>query len=199
MAVDFMVQQAQYLIKIFFLYSFISCVNNNVKKFELQLVSNTDTSLHFNNGTVYNKNNLFSGTIYTLYNNSADTAEIRSYLLGKEDGVWKKFYPNHTLKEIREFKNGKKVGKMKAYWDNKNVMIECFFEDDEYDGTYKEWNRNETVIRNMNYVKGHEDGSQQMFYDNGKVRSNYIIKEGKRFGLLGTKNCINVSDSIFKK
>ncbi len=194
-----MEQQAQYLIKIFFLCSFISCVNNDVKEFKLQLVSNTDTSLHFNNGIVYYKNNLFSGTVYTLYNNSKDTAEIRNYLLGKEDGVWKNFYPNHSLKEIREFKNGKKVGKMKAYWDNKNVMIKCFFEDDEYDGLYKEWNRNGTVIRNMNYVKGHEEGSQQMFYDNGKVRSNYIIKEGKRFGLLGTKNCINVSDSIFKK
>jgi hypothetical protein len=38
---------------------------------------------------------------------------------------------------------------------------------------------------------------QTWWYDNGKVKSNYRIIEGRRFGLLGTKNCINVSDSIF--
>ena len=35
------------------------------------------------------------------------------------------------------------------------------------------------------------------FYNNGKVRSNYLVINGKRYGLLGTKNCVNVKDSIF--
>jgi antitoxin component YwqK of YwqJK toxin-antitoxin module len=51
----------------------------------------------------------------------------------------------------------------------------------------------------MNYKKGHEDGQQQWWYDNGKIKANYIIKNGRRYGLRGTKKCINVSDSIFKK
>ena len=49
----------------------------------------------------------------------------------------------------------------------------------------------------MNYVKGHEEGSQKMYYDNGKIRSNYTIIAGRRYGLLGTKNCVNVADSVF--
>ncbi len=199
MEVDFMAQQVQYLIKIFFLCSIISCVNSDLKPIDTHFVSNTDSNLQINNGIVFYKSNLFSGTIFFFFNNSKDTAEIRNYLLGKEDGTWKKYYSNHSIKEIREFKEGRKVGKMISYWDNKNKMVECFFGDDEYEGTYKEWNKNGQVIMNMNYVKGHEVGTQQMFYDNGKVRSNYVIKDGKRFGLLGTKNCINVSDSIFKK
>jgi antitoxin component YwqK of YwqJK toxin-antitoxin module len=51
----------------------------------------------------------------------------------------------------------------------------------------------------LNYQKGHEEGEQKWWYDNGKIKANYIIKDGRRYGLLGTKNCINVSDSIFKK
>jgi antitoxin component YwqK of YwqJK toxin-antitoxin module len=51
----------------------------------------------------------------------------------------------------------------------------------------------------MHYKKGYEEGLQQFYYDNGKVKANYFMKAGRRYGLLGTKNCVNVSDSIFKK
>ena len=130
---------------------------------------------------------------------TSDTAEIKNYIAGKENGTWKKFYPNHEIKEVREFNNGKKVGKMIGFWENKKSMLEYNFSDDEFNGTCKEWNYSGQLIREMNYVNGHEEGTQKMFYDNGKIRSNYIMKDGKRFGLLGTKNCVNVSDSIFKK
>lgn len=53
-------------------------------------------------------------------------------------------------------------------------------------------------MKEMNYKKGFEEGSQKMFYDNGKVKVNYIMINGRRYGLLGTKNCVNVSDSVFK-
>jgi antitoxin component YwqK of YwqJK toxin-antitoxin module len=51
----------------------------------------------------------------------------------------------------------------------------------------------------MNYVMGHESGAQQQFYTDGKIKANYTIIDGRRYGLLGTKNCVNVSDSIFKQ
>jgi antitoxin component YwqK of YwqJK toxin-antitoxin module len=54
------------------------------------------------------------------------------------------------------------------------------------------------LVKQMNYLKGHEEGPQKWWYDNGKIKANYIIQDGRRFGLLGTKNCINVTDSIFK-
>jgi antitoxin component YwqK of YwqJK toxin-antitoxin module len=47
------------------------------------------------------------------------------------------------------------------------------------------------------FKDGQEEGSQKLWYDNGKIRANYVIIKGKRYGLLGTKNCKNVSDSIF--
>lgn len=107
----------------------------------------------------------------------------------------KQFYPSGKIRELRYFENGKKVGDHKTWWENGQVQSHYIFEDDEYEGTCREWNEHGALIREMNYHKGHESGSQKQWYDDGKVRSNYVIIKGRRYGLLGTKNCVNVSDS----
>ena len=52
------------------------------------------------------------------------------------------------------------------------------------------------LLRVSNYKNGYEHGQQKIWYPDGRIKSNYIIKNGRRYGLLGIKNCINVSDSI---
>lgn len=156
-----------------------------------------DTNFTQVNGLMYRDKKTYTGSTYLLYPGSKDTAAIAGYRRGKEDGIWKNFYPNHVPKQIREFKNGKKTGVFTAWWENKNRKLQYFFEEDEYEGTCKAWNMEGKLIRAMHYVKGHESGRQQMFYDNGKIRANYTIIAGRRYGLLGTKNCVNVPDSVF--
>ena len=194
-----MAQQVQFLIKVFIFCCIVSCSSKNEKPIKMQLVTNKDTNLQIVNGIVYYQTKLFSGKIVSFFDSSKDTLSIKNFILGKEDGVWKEFYHNQNIKLIRNFKDGKKIDSLIGFWENKNKMLAYYFINDEYEGTGKEWNRDGRLIREMNYKNGHEEGSQRMFYDNGKVRSNYVIINGKRFGLLGTKNCINVSDSIFKK
>ena len=162
-------------------------------------VNAVDTTLKIMNGVMYENGQLFTGTVYTLHPGTKDTAELANYFQGKENGEWKKFYAPGALKEKREFTNGKKTGEYIAYWENGNKKLDYLFDDDEYEGTCREWNTDGMLIREMNYKKGHEEGEQKMFYDNGSTRSNYIIVKGRRYGLLGTKNCINVSDSVFQK
>ena len=91
---------------------------------------------------------------------------------------------------------GKKEGIHIGYWEDGSLAFEYNLKDDEYNGSLKEWNRNGQIIKSFNYVNGYENGSQKLWFDNGEVRSNYVIKNNRRYGLLGTKNCINVSDSI---
>ena len=47
------------------------------------------------------------------------------------------------------------------------------------------------------YENGYEKGVQKIWWPDGRIKSNYIIKNNRRYGLLGVKNCVNVSDSIF--
>ena len=170
--------------------------NRPVSESERMINSKTG-KLEMQNGLMYESGSLYSGAIYTLYAGTKDTAEVTGFISGKEHGTWKKFFPNGKLKAIREYGNGKKIGEYIAWWDNGNRMVDYLFANDEYNGTCKEWNRDGIMIKEMNYKKGYEDGMQRSWFDNGKIRANYKMIEGRRYGLLGTKNCVNASDSIF--
>ncbi len=157
-----------------------------------------NVKLYMVNNLVYSEKNPISAKLYRLEQNSLDTLEITSYLNGEAHGEWKKFYPSNKINEVRYFKNGQKTGLYQAWWANGNKQLAYQFIADEYDGLCKEWNEQGQLTRIMNYKKGHEEGEQKWWYDSGKIKANYVIKNGRRYGLLGTKNCINVSDSVFK-
>ncbi len=144
---------------------------------------------------VYFDHNKFDGYIYDMYN-SKDTAFVKSYLNGIEEGKHKAWYPNKQLFEERFYSNGKKEGTHRAWWENGVKQTEYEISNDEYTGEFKEWNRDGLLVKFFHYKNGQEDGSQKLFYDNGSIRSNYVIIKGRRFGLLGTKNCKNVKDSL---
>lgn len=137
----------------------------------------------------------WDGYIYEMYNQK-DTAFVKSYLNGIEEGTHKSWYPNKQLAEKRFYHNGKKEGTHYAWWENGIKQTEYQVSNDEYTGVFKEWNRNGLLVKIFHYKNGQEEGSQKLFYDNGSIRSNYIIIKGRRFGLLGTKNCKNVKDSL---
>lgn len=144
---------------------------------------------------VYFNKKKFSGFVYEMFN-AKDTSFVKSYLNGLEEGTHKKWYSNKQLFEERFYSNGKKEGIHRAWWENGTKQYEYQISNDEYTGEFKEWNRKGLLIKFFHYKNGQEDGSQKLFYDNGSIRSNYIIIKGRRFGLLGTKNCKNVKDSL---
>ena len=193
-----MAQPAPLVTKFFLaLLIFSGCGKNENTELHQTWVKSLDTSLQINDGRLYRSGQLFTGSVFEIFPAIGDTVEISSFKNGLENGAWKKFYPGHKLRELREFRNGKKTGRLQTWWPNGKLQAEYFFEDDEYQGTCREWNMDGSLVREMNYEKGHEQGSQKLFYDNGKIRANYTIIDGRRYGLLGTKNCVNVSDSIF--
>jgi antitoxin component YwqK of YwqJK toxin-antitoxin module len=208
MEVDIMAHQAPLRNSILFiLFSGVFGCNTNAIKNPVPISISVSTSLlnkseqHIimNNGLLFINNKPFNGTLFTLFSNEKDTATIENYINGKEHGEWRKHYSSNKIKERRFFTNGQKTGEYIAWWENGNKQLQYLFVADEYEGTCKEWSETGFLNKIMNYKKGHEDGQQQCWYDNGKIKANYIIKDGRRYGLLGTKNCINVSDSIFKK
>lgn len=115
---------------------------------------------------------------------------------GLEEGEWRSYHKNGMLKEKRFYRHGVKVGVLKTWWDNGQLQVLYRFKNGEYDGTCFEWNRNGVMTKKMHYTLGVETGEQRQWYDDGSVRSNYMMIDGRRFGLLGTKNCINVKDSL---
>lgn len=163
------------------------------------LLNREEARLQLVNGIVYRADKPFTGTVFSFFPATADTAERAGYLEGREHGIWKQYYPGGHLREQRAYDRGRKVGDYVAWWENGRKKLHYQFANDEYEGTCREWNEAEVLIQEMNYTKGHENGAQKLFYNDGKIRANYTIIDGRRYGLLGTKNCVNVSDSVFRR
>lgn len=164
----------------------------------LNYINTIDPELVNHQDTVYYKNSFFTGFRYSLYANG-DTASLQSYFNGVEEGIQKKWYSNKQLAEERFYINGKKEGTHRGWWpDGKNKFI---FEvaDNEYNGEFKEWYSSGLLGKQFHYVNGQEEGSERLWWDNGTVRANYVIRNGKKYGLIGLKTCVNPYDSVTKK
>jgi antitoxin component YwqK of YwqJK toxin-antitoxin module len=146
---------------------------------------------------------LYAGKYYTGYKcelyDSKDTASLQSYFNGVEEGWQLKWYPNHQIMEERFYINGRKQDRQQGWWPDGKVKFLFNTVDDEYEGEFKEWYASGLLGKDFHYVHGQEEGSQKLWWDNGTVRANYVIKNGKKYGLLGLKTCSNPYDSIYKK
>jgi len=56
-------------------------------------------------------------------------------------------------------------------------------------GESAEWFSNGQIVRQFSYVDGKEEGPQKMWYEDGSIRANYVVKNGKRYGSIGAKGC----------
>jgi antitoxin component YwqK of YwqJK toxin-antitoxin module len=195
MEADFMERPAQYPISFLLTMLMWSCTNQEVL-IRKPWTNMSEGSLSTSKGIFYWNDHLITGIFYEL-NAIGDTVRLSGFLNGKEHGMWKQFYEGGLQKEIRYFDHGKKIGDYFGWWENGKQKFIYHFEDDEYVGTCREWSNTGLLLRELNYKAGHEEGPQKVWYTNGNIKSNYVIVDGRRYGLLGTKHCINVSDSVF--
>ena len=183
----------QLVIRVLFLGVLLcSCTNNN----HLWTLSN-EKGLDLTKRYVELNGDIYTGYVYIVASNQADTIAISFYNQGLKDGVWKKFYKDGSIKEIREFSAGEKTGKYLGYYLGGENAFEYNFKNGEYHGKGYEWKKDGSLLRESTYEMGYEKGVQKFWWPDGRIKSNYIIKNNRRYGLLGIKNCINVSDSIF--
>jgi antitoxin component YwqK of YwqJK toxin-antitoxin module len=157
--------------------------------------SDLDTFLKKKGDTLYYKEQYFTGYQYSLYENG-DSAFIYGFFNGVEEGWQRKYYPGKVLAEQRFYVNGKKEGSHKSWWPDGKSRMEFTAEHNEYEGEFKEWNSAGTLIKRFHYIRGKEAGRQQLWWDNGKLRANYEVRNGRTFGLIGSKLCMNPNDSI---
>lgn len=139
----------------------------------------------------------FTGILYTLHKNSKDTASIKSFKNGKPHGVWKEFYRDGSLRSQRHFKDGEKQGVYEAWWADGKIRLSYNFLDDEYEGNCRDWSETGQLLKSMNYKQGYEQGRQQQWDANGNLWANYEARNGRNYGLNGTKACATLwKDSV---
>lgn len=157
-----------------------------------------DSGFVMHQDTVYFQQSYFTGYRFSLYPNG-DTATVEAYFNGVEEGTQKKWYAHKQLMEERFYINGKKEGTHRGWWPDGKPKFYFQLYNNEYNGEFKEWNSSGLLTKQFHYVNGLEEGSERLWWDNGTVRANYVIRNGKKYGLIGLKTCVNPYDSVIKK
>lgn len=158
----------------------------------------SDIGFHFNQDTLYLKANKYSGKQYFLYPNK-DTAFVKSYLNGLLEGLQKQWFSNKVLGEERLYVSNKKEGLHRGWWENGKPKYSYQFYNDEYHGEVKEWYFTGQLFKKFHYKNGYEEGSERLWFEDGTVRANYVIKKGKKYGLIGIKLCKNPYEKSVNK
>ena len=195
METDILEHPVRLLNSVLLLFCFLSSCE--VAKSSPSLIASADTLKLVNKNGVKHFNGVpFSGKLFKQEVKTGDTLFIENYFKGLKHGIFKRFYPNNILYEKRYYNMGEKEGVHLGYWKNGQLAFQYHLEDNVYHGSLKSWNKQGQIIKFLNYFRGQPLGQQQLWEDNGTVRTNYVIKNNRRYGLLGTKNCVNVSDSL---
>ena len=161
----------------------------NISSFQ-KTVNTNDPSLNFKNGYWFYAGELFSGTITDLFNNKTIHHSTK-YLNGKEEGWQIIFYEDGTVSEKRFYAKGEKDGTHTGWWQNGNMRFEYHFDNGIYEGDYKEWYQSGKPLKHIHYTKGIDDWGKG-WRETGKLYMNYIMKDGRRYGIVNSNLCYTV-------
>lgn len=190
-------KMGKYLICISYFSLCIYAWNLKPTRPKIAFFEKSDPQFQMHEDTLYQNETKYTGKEFALYPNN-DTASVASFAKGLLEGIQKKYYPKHILAESRNYHRGEKIGRHVGFWENSLPKFDYYFEKNEHQGSFKEWYNNGKPFKYFHYSKGYESGSQRMWWENGIIRANYYVKNGRRFGLIGLKLCLNPKDSLAK-
>jgi antitoxin component YwqK of YwqJK toxin-antitoxin module len=132
----------------------------------------------------------YSGYVIEKYQNG-QKASKNAYFKGKLEGIQQKWSENGAKMEVRHYAQNRKVDTHTGWYANGQKRYEYFIENDIPIKTHREWFANGRLYTLTNYdANGQPEGEQKMWFENGQIKSNYVIKNGRRFGFLGAKGCM---------
>ncbi len=136
---------------------------------------------------------LFEGRPFTgavLEHDSAGATVSRSkYRDGRRDGESLGWYADGRPMYRRAYARDRETGTHTGWWPDGSVHFIYRYRDGRLEGTAREWFPNGQLYREFNYRAGQEEGAEKMWYPDGLQRANYVVHDGRRFGLPGTKGC----------
>ncbi len=158
----------------------------------LTLAAN-DSQLHLCNGVLLYNEQPFSGVLSDTYDNGRLKTKTE-YYRGRQHGTSWRWYEDGRLLWERQYQNGKKHGEHKGWWPNGARKFVYHFANGEHEGEARDWHPSGQLAQLQRYEQGQEAGLQQAWRENGKLYVNYVVKNGKRYGLVNSRLCYTVKN-----
>lgn len=131
----------------------------------------------------------FDGVLIERHDDGA-VKERTGYRDGLRHGVVRAWHANGLPRFERTYVRGREHGTHLGWYADGSIHFEYSFVDGVHEGVQHEWFPSGRLLREFNYVEGHEDGRQVMWNRDGTIRANYVIRDGRRYGLIGSKGCV---------
>jgi hypothetical protein len=105
-------------------------------------------------------------------------------------GVVVRRYPGGRPAESRAYRDGVEDGAHRGWWESGAPRFALTYRRGVLEGAAREWYAAGGLYREMHYAAGHEAGSQRVWWPDGRVRASYVVRDGRRYGLMGAKGCV---------
>ena len=177
-----------------FLFFFGACTgikkNSIPKPPELRVV-NYDTALHNTNDSWIYKGKSFSGYMIEIEKDGHTVYEL-PIINGKENGMARGWYSSGEKLLDRYFIDGKKEGEFIQWWPNSNFRYVFYYSNDLFDGVQTAFFPNGKKREESFYRSGNKEGKQIVWNEEGRVVSNYTIRNKKMYGVISVKSCLPI-------
>ena len=98
-------------------------------------------------------------------------------------------YSNGHVRRESTFRGEVLDGPSRGWYESGAPMFAYAYRAGLSEGVQRQWYPTGQALTRFHYSAGHEQGQQQMWNADGTIRSNYVIKGGRRFGLIGSMGC----------
>jgi antitoxin component YwqK of YwqJK toxin-antitoxin module len=123
----------------------------------------------------------------TLLVGSASMTDSRGVAAERE--LRREWYPDGRMRTERAYVRGVEDGVHRGWYADGAPMFERHYRRGLAQGLQREWYPDGTPYTEFTYVDGHENGRQRMWTEYGALRANYVVRAGRRFGLMGSTGC----------
>jgi antitoxin component YwqK of YwqJK toxin-antitoxin module len=158
-------------------------------------IQTSDPGVSRSNGVVVYAGVAFTGTL-TEIADGVRTKKTTPYRSGLRHGISRAWHANGALAFAGSFLSGRETGLHRTWYATGQLRSEHRLERGLLQGVARDWFPDGTPYRAATYVDGQEAGSQQMWYTDGSLRANYVVRDGRRFGLIGAKACVDEAEVL---
>ena len=147
-----------------------------------------DCKVCYNNGMLKMHVNYANGYLIgkdTVYHENGTINLITSHDLlgyGKEDGVWKFYRPDGSLKWEKTYEMGMAQGEQRYYYPDSTLFKIEIYKNNQLHGKKQEYYRNQSLKKEIEYKHGQWDGKYITYFEDGKVESEQQYIRGRKDG-----------------
>lgn len=113
-------------------------------------------------------------------------------IAGQEQGVAKGWYNTGERLLERNFIDGKKEGTFTQWWPNGKIRYLFHYKNNLFNGAQFVFFPDGKKREESHFQAGEREGIQRVWNENGRLVSNYTIKDKKLYGVISVKSCIPV-------